>query len=90
MEITKAVMILSHSRVRVCPEPGRSPEAYEELRRLASSVRRNGASPTLNPTALVHEAWLRLARAPDLEVVSEQHFEHLAERAWLALELRKG
>lgn len=41
-------------------------QAYEELRRLASAVRRNGAGPTLGPTALVHEAWLRLVpdRAP--------------------------
>jgi len=56
-------------------------QAYEELRRLASAVRRSGAGPTLNPTALVHEAWLRLARSPGLEVVSEQHFKNLAARA---------
>ena len=36
---------------------------YEELRRLASSVRRN-ASATLSPTALVNEAWLKLADSP--------------------------
>ncbi len=56
-------------------------QAYEELRRLASAVRRGGASPTLNPTALVHEAWLRLARTPDLAIQSEQHFKHIAARA---------
>lgn len=41
------------------------PLVYDELRRLASSrmARENGAH-TLQPTALVHEAWLRLAR-PD-------------------------
>lgn len=55
--------------------------AYEELRRLASLVRRGDPSATLNPTALVHEAWLRLARSPDLEVSSELHFKHLAARA---------
>jgi RNA polymerase sigma factor (TIGR02999 family) len=55
--------------------------AYEELRRLASAVRRGGATPTLNPTALVHEAWLRLARSPGLAFQSEQHFKHIAARA---------
>lgn len=56
-------------------------QAYEELRRLASAVRRGDGSATLNPTALVHEAWLRLARSPDLAIASEQHFKHLAARA---------
>jgi hypothetical protein len=32
--------------------------AYEELRRLASSVKRGDPSNTLSPTALVNEAWL--------------------------------
>ena len=36
--------------------------AYEELRRLAASVRRNDPGATLSPTALVNEAWLKLAR----------------------------
>jgi RNA polymerase sigma factor (TIGR02999 family) len=46
-----------------------TPLVYEELRRLAASYMRN-ESPghTLQPTALVHEAFLRLAgRAPDCE-----------------------
>ena len=33
---------------------------YEELRRIASIVRRNEASATLSSTALLHEAWMRL------------------------------
>ena len=37
---------------------------YEELRRLASSVKRGDPSATLNPTALVNEAWLKLAKSP--------------------------
>ncbi len=37
---------------------------YEELRRLASTVRRGDPSATLNPTALVNEAWLKLAGYP--------------------------
>ena len=39
---------------------------YEELRRLASSVRRGDPSATLSPTALVNEAWLKLAKSPDV------------------------
>ena len=36
---------------------------YEELRRLAATVRRGDASATLNPTALVNQVWLKLARS---------------------------
>ena len=38
--------------------------AYEELRRLASAVRRDDPGATLSPTALVNEAWLKLADSP--------------------------
>ena len=38
--------------------------AYEELRRLAASVRRDDPGATLSPTALVNEAWLKLASTP--------------------------
>jgi RNA polymerase sigma factor (TIGR02999 family) len=54
---------------------------YEELRRLAASVRRGDPSATLTPTALVNEAWLKLARSPRIAVTSEQHFKRLAARA---------
>ncbi len=55
--------------------------AYEELRRLASSVRRDNAIATLNPTALVHEAWLKLARTAGLDPTSKLHFKRIAARA---------
>jgi RNA polymerase sigma factor (TIGR02999 family) len=54
---------------------------YEELRRLASSVRRHDPSATLNPTALVNEAWLKMARSPDLGATSRLHFKRIAARA---------
>lgn len=54
---------------------------YEELRRLAATVQRGGAGQTLNPTALVNEAWLRLARAPELRAASRLHFKRIAARA---------
>ena len=46
-----------------------TPRVYGELRRLAASYMRDEApGHTLQPTALVHEAFLRLAgRAPDCD-----------------------
>jgi RNA polymerase sigma factor (TIGR02999 family) len=54
---------------------------YEELRRLASSVRRGDPSATLSPTALVNEAWLKLADSPQLASTSRLHFKRIAARA---------
>jgi RNA polymerase sigma factor (TIGR02999 family) len=54
---------------------------YEELRRLASTVRRGDPSATLSPTALVHEAWLKLANSPELGATSRLHFKRIAARA---------
>jgi RNA polymerase sigma factor (TIGR02999 family) len=55
--------------------------AYEELRRLAASVRRDDPSATLSPTALVHEAWLKLAASPPFAAASPLHFRRIAARA---------
>lgn len=54
---------------------------YEELRRLAASVSRHGGSETLNPTALVNEAYLRLSASWDGRPISPLHFKRLAARA---------
>jgi RNA polymerase sigma factor (TIGR02999 family) len=54
---------------------------YEELRRLASSVKRKDPSTTLNPTALVNEAWLKLAKSPRFAAASPLHFKRIAARA---------
>jgi len=54
---------------------------YEELRRLASSVRRGDPAATLNPTALVNEAWLKLAKSPEIATTSQLHFKRIAARA---------
>jgi RNA polymerase sigma factor (TIGR02999 family) len=54
---------------------------YEELRRLASNVRRNDRSVSLSPTALVNEAWLKLAASPGFTAVSRLHFKRIAARA---------
>lgn len=55
--------------------------AYEELRRLASCVRRNDPGATITPTGLVNEAWLKLAGTPAVARTSPLHFRRIAARA---------
>jgi len=54
---------------------------YEELRRLASTVRRSDPGATLSPTTLVNEAWLKLASSPRFATASRLHFKRIAARA---------
>lgn len=54
---------------------------YEELRRLAWSVRREDPGATITATALVHEAWLKLAASRALDPESRLHFKRIAARA---------
>jgi RNA polymerase sigma factor (sigma-70 family) len=54
---------------------------YEELRRLASSVRRNEGAVTINSTALVHEAWMKLKDSPHLAAKERAHFKSIAAKA---------
>jgi RNA polymerase sigma factor (TIGR02999 family) len=54
---------------------------YGELRRLAARVRKGQASETLNATALVHEAWLKLAPTSDSDWTGRRHFLNVAARA---------
>jgi RNA polymerase sigma factor (TIGR02999 family) len=55
--------------------------AYEELRRLASKVRRHERGQTLNTTALVNEVYLKLLPSFDLTPQSDQHFKRIVVRA---------
>jgi RNA polymerase sigma factor (TIGR02999 family) len=55
--------------------------AYEELRRLAGSVRRSDPNASLSPTALVNEAWLKLAASLRIAPASRLHFKRIAARA---------
>lgn len=53
--------------------------AYEELRRVAAAhLRHERPDHTLAPTALVHEAWMRLGDAVRGEYTSARHFCALA------------
>jgi len=54
---------------------------YEELRRLASAIRRGDAHATISPTGLVNEAWVKLAKSPPAVLMSRTHFTHVAARA---------
>jgi RNA polymerase sigma factor (TIGR02999 family) len=55
---------------------------YEELRRLAASkMAREAPGQTLQPTALVHEAWLRLVGANQSKFENRAHFFSAAAEA---------
>ena len=55
---------------------------YEELRRLAASkMAREGRAQTLQPTALVHEAWLRLVASKNPKFENRAHFFSAAAEA---------
>jgi RNA polymerase sigma factor (TIGR02999 family) len=58
------------------------PLVYEELRRLANQrMAREAAGHTLQPTALVHEAWLRLAGHESPRFENRAHFFGAAAEA---------
>ena len=54
---------------------------YEELRRLADKVKGSHGSQTLNPTALVNETWIKLARERSDLPDSLSEFKRIAARA---------
>ncbi len=58
------------------------PLVYDQLHRMAHQQRlRWQGQDTLNTTALVHEAYLRLAKGAELDVQSRLHFLRVAARA---------
>ena len=77
---------LESSQSNALPEERRNLDqlftlTYEELRRLASSVKRGDPGATLSPTALVNEAWLKLSKSPGFASASRLHFKRIAARA---------
>src|SRR5690554_6436222 len=54
---------------------------YDQLRRLAARVNEGPGLTTLNPTALVNEAYLKLAASFSGSVESQLHFKRIAARA---------
>jgi RNA polymerase sigma factor (TIGR02999 family) len=58
-----------------------APLVYDELRRLArGSLRGRGAGRTLQPTAMVHELFLRLLGRPAVTISDRRHFFALAAK----------
>src|SRR5436190_5821314 len=58
------------------------PLVYEELRKLAAHRMSNeAAGQTLQPTALVHEAWMRLVGAENPKFANRAHFFAAAAEA---------
>ncbi len=54
---------------------------YTELRRIASwHIRKESVSNTLQATALVHEAYLRLSQSPASNIENRAHFFAIASR----------
>lgn len=55
--------------------------AYEELRRLATAMKRSHPAATTTPSGLVNATWLRLARSLKLPLESELHCKHTVAQA---------
>jgi len=57
-------------------------ETYDTLRRIASrQLGRQGNSPSLNTTLIVHEAWLKLSQAENSRYADRDHYLATAARA---------
>ena len=58
-----------------------TPIVYKELRKIAASYLRNQRPDhTLQPTALIHEAYMRLVRQENANIQDRSHFYTLAAR----------
>jgi RNA polymerase sigma factor (TIGR02999 family) len=55
--------------------------AYDELKDLAHLIRGRDGAQTLNTTALVHEAYLKLRPERGLDLDDRTHFTHIVARA---------
>lgn len=55
---------------------------YDELKRIARAhVRRSAHGLTVNPTTLVHEAWMKFARLDKHAIASSAHFYNVIAQA---------
>lgn len=55
---------------------------YDELKRVARAhISRSGAAVTVNPTALLHEAWIRFARSDAGALEGSAHFYNVLAQA---------
>ena len=55
---------------------------YDELKRIARGhVRRSGGQVSINPTTLLHEAWIKFARVDERQLAGSAHFYNLIAQA---------
>jgi RNA polymerase sigma factor (TIGR02999 family) len=67
------------------------PLVYDELRRLAAAkMAREAPGQTLQATALVHEAWLRLAKSDHQQWRGREHFFRVAAEAMRRILVDRG
>ena len=67
------------------------PLVYDELRRLAAArMAQQPAGQTLQATALVHEAWLRLVNSPQRGYANRRHFFAAAAQAMRHLMIERA
>jgi RNA polymerase sigma factor (TIGR02999 family) len=79
-EVTRVIEAIQHGDLKAADEL--LPLVYEELRKLAASKMANeAAGNTLQPTALVHEAWLRLIGNDNPKFAGRAHFFAAAAEA---------
>ena len=79
-DVTRVIEAIQQGNSRAADEL--LPLVYEELRKLASAKMANeAAGNTLQPTALVHEAWLRLVGDENPKFAGRAHFFAAAAEA---------
>src|SRR5712691_13049857 len=79
-EVTRILHAIEHGDGKAADEL--LPLVYQELRKLAAQKMSNEApGQTLQPTALVHEAWLRLTGNEDVKWDGRAHFFAAAAEA---------
>ncbi len=79
-QLTRIFDSIEHGDLKAADEL--LPLVYDELRKLAASkMARESPNQTLQPTALVHEAWLRLVGAENPPFANRAHFFSAAAEA---------
>ena len=88
-EVTRILNAIEHGNAKAADEL--LPLVYHELRRLAAQKMANeAAGHTLQPTALVHEAWLRLMGEQSQMWDSRGHFFAAAAEAMRRILIEKA
>lgn len=78
-EITMFLRRLRNGDARAAAEL--MPIVYEQLRGIAGRLMRSGQPHTLQPTALVNEAWIKIVGGAALEFADRTHFLSVAATA---------